>query len=72
MPGRTRSGDGYRDYHHKDGFARFPIEFETSDDWMWPGPDWFDNDHPHDSEGRHATPDTLVRELPDTSSEAES
>ena len=64
MPGRIRSGEQYRDYHHKGGFARFPIEFETSDGWMWPGPDWFDNEHPIDVDGRPAVPETLVRELP--------
>ena len=63
MPGRVRSGDGYRDYHHPDGFARFPHEFEVSDSWMWPGADRFDNDHVLDADGNKGLPDTAVREL---------
>ena len=49
MPGRPRSGEGYRDYHHPEGFARRSTRgsnIEVADDWMWPGPEWFDNDHP--------------------------
>ena len=70
MPGRPRSGEGYRDYHHKEGFARRSTEssnVEVSDGWMWVGPEWFDNDHPVDPEGRPALPETLPREyqLPD-------
>lgn len=63
MPGRPRSGDLYRDYHHKDGFAKGILEAEVSDGWMWPGPEWFDNDHPIGSDGKPATPETLPREL---------
>ena len=64
MRGRPRSGDMYRDYHHKDGFATGIMEAEVSDGWFWPGAEWFDNDHPKDAEGRPATPETLPRELP--------
>lgn len=64
MPGRARSGDKYRDYHHPEGFARQKEHPEFSDGWMWPGPEWFDNEHPQDSEGRPAVPETLPRELP--------
>lgn len=63
MPGRPRSGEGYRDYHHKEGFARRKADLEISDGWMWPGPEWFDNDHPLDAEGRPALPETLPREI---------
>ena len=66
MPGRPRSGEGYRDYHHKKGFARRDTRssnVEVSDGWMWPGPEWFDNDHPLDPEGRPALPETLPRKL---------
>jgi hypothetical protein len=63
MPGRPRSGEGYRDYHHKEGFARREVKCEISDDWMWPGPEWFDNDHPLDAEGRPALPETLPRQI---------
>lgn len=66
MPGRPRSGEGYRDYHHKGGFARrstTAANVTVSDGWMWPGPEWFDNDHPVDAEGRPATPRTLPREI---------
>lgn len=64
MPGRPRSGEGYRDYHHKGGFARRDAsDLIVSDDWMWPGPEWFDNDHPLDAEGRPALPETLPREI---------
>jgi len=66
MPGRPRSGEGYRDYHHKGGFARRDTRssnVEVSDGWMWPGPEWFDNDHPLDPEGRPALPETLPRPL---------
>ena len=64
MPGRPRSGDLYRDYHHQEGFARAVPTAEIVDDWFWEGPEWFDNDHPKDAEGRPATPDTLPRRLP--------
>ena len=64
MPGRPRSGDLYRDYHHKDGFARGVPLAVTVDDWFWEGPEYFDNDHPKDSNGRPGTPATLRRELP--------
>ena len=71
MPGRPRSGEGYRAYHHPEGFARRTVdntaaELVTVDDWMWVGPEWFDNDHPTGSDGRPATPETLPRgfELP--------
>jgi len=72
MPGRPRSGEGYRDYHHKEGFARRDTRssnVEVSDAWMWVGPEWFDNDHPVDAEGRPALPETLPRplQLPDKS-----
>jgi hypothetical protein len=63
MPGRARSGELYRDYHHKEGFARRTVKTEVSDGWMWPGPEWFDNDHPVGSDGRPATPETLPREI---------
>lgn len=63
MPGRPRSGDLYRDYHHKDGFATGIMESEVSDDWMWPGPEWFDNDHPLDADGKPALPETMHREI---------
>ncbi len=67
MPGRPRSGEGYRDYHHPEGFARrtteqTAAEIVVSNDWMWSGPEWFDNDHPTGSDGRPATPETLPRE----------
>jgi hypothetical protein len=66
MPGRPRSGEGYRNYHHPEGFARRDVgHLVVSDDWMWPGPEWFDNDHPVGSDGRPATPETLPRELAD-------
>jgi hypothetical protein len=64
MPGRPRSGDKYRDYHHKDGFARAVLDAEVSDGWFWQGPEWFDNDHPTGPDGRPATPETLPRSLP--------
>ena len=35
----------------------------VSDDWMWPGPEWFDNDHPMGDDGQPATPETLPREI---------
>ena len=68
MPGRPRSGDGYRDYHHPEGFARRTVErtaaeVELVDDWLWSGPEWFDNDHPTGNDGRPATPETLPREI---------
>lgn len=64
MPGRPRSGEGYRAYHHPGGFARRDTgHLVVSDDWMWPGPDWFDNDHPAGNDGRPATPDTLPRDI---------
>jgi hypothetical protein len=63
MPGRPRSGEGYRDYHHKEGFARRSAHMAISDGWMWPGPEWFDNDHPEGSDGRPALPETLPREI---------
>lgn len=66
MPGRPRSGEGYRDYHHKEGFARRDTAWSkvtVSDEWMWNGPEWFDNDHPKDAQGRPATPETLSREI---------
>lgn len=62
MPGRPRTGDDYRPYHHPDGFARAKESAPIVDDWMWPGPEWFDNDHPKDADGRPATPQTLSRE----------
>jgi hypothetical protein len=66
MPGRPRSGDGYRNYHHPEGFARRTAgHLEVSDDWMWEGPEWFDNDHPVGADGRPATPETLPRDLPE-------
>ena len=68
MPGRPRSGDMYRDYHHPDGFAVTRLDAEVSDDWFRVGPEWFDNDHPVDADGRPATPDTLPRQLPDAGS----
>ncbi len=64
MPGRPRSGDLYRDYHHKDGFARGVPNAVPMDDWFWEGPEYFDNDHPKDADGQPATPDTLPRALP--------
>ena len=65
MPGRPRSGEGYRDYHHPEGFARRDTAQpeSISDDWMWPGPEWFDNDHPMGTDGKPATPETLPREI---------
>lgn len=64
MPGRPRTGDGYRDYHHPEGFARRDTSgMVVSDGWMWPGPEWFDNDHPVGEDGRPATPETLPREI---------
>lgn len=63
MPGRPRSGENYRDYHHPEGFARRRAA-AVSDGWMWPGPEWFDNDHPLDANGQPALPETLPRELP--------
>ncbi len=66
MPGRPRSGDGYRNYHHPEGFARRTTRgsnIEVADGWMWPGPEWFDNDHPTGADGRPATPETLPRDL---------
>jgi hypothetical protein len=39
------------------------VKTEVSDGWMWPGPEWFDNDHPVGSDGRPATPETLPREI---------
>lgn len=63
MPGRPRSGKGYRDYHHKEGFARRSVRIEVSDGWMWPGPEWFDNEHPTGIDGRPALPETLPREI---------
>jgi hypothetical protein len=63
MPGRPRSGDLYRDYHHPDGFAKAPMDAVVSDDWFWTGPEWFDNDHPTGPDGRPATPETLPRVL---------
>ncbi len=63
MPGRPRSGEGYRAYHHKEGFARRSAHMAISDGWMWPGPEWFDNDHPEDADGRPALPETLPREI---------
>ena len=65
MPGRPRSGKGYRDYHHPEGFARRTAEMSLADDWMWPGPEWFDNDHTLDADGRPALPETLPRALPE-------
>ena len=62
MPGRARSGELYRDYHHKGGFARRTVTTEVADGWMWPGPEWFDNDHPIGNDGRPATPETLPRD----------
>ncbi len=62
MPGRPRSGDMYRDYHHKGGFAVAKEHAPFSDSWMWPGPEWFDNDHPTGSDGNPATPETLPRD----------
>ncbi len=62
MPGRPRSGEDYQDYHHKAGFARAKETPPVSDGWMWPGPEWFDNDHPKGGDGRPATPDTLPRD----------
>ena len=62
MPGRPRSGDMYRDYHHKAGFAKAELDAEVVT-WLKPGPDWFDNDHPLDADGNKATPETLTREL---------
>ena len=67
VPGRPRSGDCYRDYHHPEGFARRRARPpRSSTTCCWPGPDWFDNDHPIDAEGRPATPETLPRELGDS------
>jgi hypothetical protein len=63
MPGRPRSAEEYRDYHHKQGFARRTVNVTVSDDWMWPGPEWFDNEHPLDAQGRPALPETLHREI---------
>jgi hypothetical protein len=64
MPGRPRSGDGYRNYHHPEGFARRDVShLVVSDDWMWSGPEWFDNDHPMGDDGKPATPETLPREI---------
>jgi hypothetical protein len=63
MPGRPRSGELYRDYHHPEGFGRSPLTAEVCDDWFWTGPEWFDNDHPKDADGRPALPETLPREL---------
>ncbi|MEI2697042.1 MAG: hypothetical protein V9E94_01410 [Microthrixaceae bacterium] len=64
MPGRPRSGEGYRNYHHPEGFARRgrepPGGCPTTG--CGPGPEWFDNDHPVGSDGRPATPETLPRE----------
>jgi len=62
MPGRPRSGEGARDYHHPKGFARRATPTAVSDGWMWEGPEWFDNDHPVGDDGRPATPRTLPRE----------
>jgi hypothetical protein len=39
------------------------MESEVSDDWMWPGPEWFDNDHPVDANGKPARPETMHREI---------
>jgi hypothetical protein len=64
MPGRPRSGDMYRDYHHKEGFATGIRDAEVSDGWFWSGPEWFDNDHPVGADGRPGTPATLPRTLP--------
>jgi hypothetical protein len=64
MPGRPRSGDLARDYHHPEGFAKAPLDAVVSDDWFWNGPEWFDTDHPTGPDGRPATPETLPRELP--------
>lgn len=63
MPGRPRSGEKYRDYHHKEGFAKGVLSAEVSDGWFWSGPEWFDNDHPVGPDGRPATPETLPRQL---------
>lgn len=62
VPGRPRSGELYRDYHHREGFARAKLDAEIVN-WLTPGPDWFDNDHPLDSSGNPATPETMPREL---------
>ena len=62
MPGRPRSGEKYRQYHHPDGFMRSELTSEVCDDWFWVGPEWFDNDHPKDAEGRPALVETLPRE----------
>ncbi|MFZ4517051.1 MAG: hypothetical protein ACOYOP_01595 [Microthrixaceae bacterium] len=70
MPGRPRSGDLARDYHHKEGFAVGRLDAEVADDWMWVGPEWFDNDHPTGSDGRPATPETLRREWPGDAEQA--
>ncbi len=64
VPGRPRSGELYRDYHHKEGFAKAKLDAEVVN-WLEPGPDWFDNDHPLDADGNPATPETMPRELGD-------
>ncbi len=64
MPGRPRTGEMARDYHHPEGFARRTVnDAELSDGWMWPGPEWFDTVHPKDSDGKPARPETLPRAI---------
>ena len=59
VPGRPRTGDRYRDYHHPEGFATARSEAVMADDWYWSGAEWFDNDHPRDASERLATVSTL-------------
>jgi hypothetical protein len=63
VPGRPRSGEQYRDYHHPDGFARGELTSEVCDAWHYVGDEWFDNDHPLDREGNRALLETLPRDL---------
>ena len=63
MPGRPRSGDLYRDYHHPEGFARGELSSEVCNSWLYVGDEWFDNDHPLDAEGNKALPETMSREV---------
>lgn len=68
LPGRPRSGELYRNYHHPEGFLLAEPNSVLCNDWMTVGDEWFDNDHPLDAEGNKALPDTLRRKVDEKAS----
>jgi hypothetical protein len=63
MPGRAE-GEGYRPYHHPDGFLRQVPVSTVVDDWPPPGRHWFDADPVLAPDGEPGTPSTAPRPDP--------